>query len=310
LRCCELIQPRAKVCPHCHTSQAHKFKLVANARKWIGGATALISLMLRTYQLHGIWSDIQEKSQTVDEFVRAAWLQVQTGNFQMALACVGEALELEPASAVARDQQVAIAMARVRDIEVYSHFSLDPDQKAVDPLLPFLYRGAVSENETQAADALAHIAWTYHALREFGYPTAEIASYFQEELNKDPQNAYVHAFRAAQCLQIESECKDEDALRAAQAGFEIALHRESSRLFVARLWIESLAHSSIEGARAEAFLAASRLRLRVGNSKSAKTCHLRTSARRGYIPRPPPKTGLEVVAGRRPRDVLLVGRSH
>src|SRR5512132_797477 len=115
--CHESIHAEARLCPHCGSAQAPaRWTMIGASLKWVGGITAVISLVLATWQLRDLVQATREKVETVVELVRAADLQQAAGNYESALALIDDAMKLDPSSRKARALQVTIAMAKVRKL--------------------------------------------------------------------------------------------------------------------------------------------------------------------------------------------------
>jgi tetratricopeptide (TPR) repeat protein len=198
IACRETIEPDARLCPHCRTSQSpDRWKLFGTILKWVGGSAAVISLLTAMLQVNSLFRSWQSRQETVSELAKAARLQANAGDYAGAWKLYDQALQLEPGSRPARDGQGDLAMQWLRDIRVSEKQSFS---QVVDPLLPVLYRAAVSGNNRRAADALAHIGWAnYLKNRDLGTASSgelagpSVEEQFQAALRADSANVYAHA---------------------------------------------------------------------------------------------------------------------
>ncbi len=91
---------------------------MAQVLKWMGGITVVISLVLGTVQINGLYSDWQERKVAVSQLIEAAALQTDASDYKGAWKLIDEALNLNPSSLSARQQQMTIAMVWLRNIQV------------------------------------------------------------------------------------------------------------------------------------------------------------------------------------------------
>jgi len=82
--------------------------------KWIGGVTAVITLLFTAIQLNRVVENHYERKYAVDELVRASDVLVDNSDFEGAFHLLEQALELSPAYRKARDHQVKMCMQYVR----------------------------------------------------------------------------------------------------------------------------------------------------------------------------------------------------
>jgi len=101
--CREPIRPDANTCPHCRSSQLpHKWQIISQTLKWIGGIVTIISLVMGIITLSRYYQDWQERRETVDEIVTAAQWLIKTENYQQAWDMYKQAAEINPSSALVR----------------------------------------------------------------------------------------------------------------------------------------------------------------------------------------------------------------
>jgi tetratricopeptide (TPR) repeat protein len=239
IACHESIHGKATICRHCGTEQQPKpWRSVAQVLKWIGGITAVISLVLGTLQINDLFSDWQERKTAVSQLIDAAALQTDSSDYKGAWQLIDEALSLNPSSLSARQQQMTIAMAWLRNIRVQGNETFSD---IVDKLLPTLYLGSVNENFNTAANAFTHIGWANYLRMSEGVGGLEIEEYFRRALNIDPDNSYAHVMWGYWILSPRNQNSISDAdVEIAKAHFSSALENEQDREFVRGLQLSAL----------------------------------------------------------------------
>jgi tetratricopeptide (TPR) repeat protein len=200
IACWEPIMINASICPHCRTSQSpSKFRHLGNIMKWIGGITAVLSLILASIQLNRILEDTLERKESVTELVRASDLLAENSDYEGAFKLLDQALELSPASRAARERQVRTGMQYVRK------FFLKPESEKLtllDSIIPVLRRGAVHKDPKIAASAVSHLAWANYLKESENHI---VHNGFQNALAMDSDNVYAHSMWGSWCLQASPE---------------------------------------------------------------------------------------------------------
>ena len=191
IACMELIHENAKICPFCKRSQhIASLSVTVNIIKWIGGITALVSLVLAVTQLNNYFEGWREKRELVNELIAAAKIQQESGDYMQALSLLEEATQLEPSSRNSRQAKVQLAMTLVRTKRAWQKDTVE----VVNKLLPIMVRGAASSDVLVAADVKAHIGWAYILMTEATQNQFSIDNYCDRALQQDYNNAYAHAF--------------------------------------------------------------------------------------------------------------------
>jgi len=259
IACREVIHPDARLCPHCRSPQsARRWQVLGSALKWVGGVTAVISLVFGMVRANELYSSWRERNDAVEELVRAVELQMQTRDYQGAWQLLAQARELKPGAGEARRLQITLAMAWLRDIRVSGDQSFTD---IVDRLLPALYRGATSPRDIAAADVLAHIGWANYLKSREGDRQVEIDAYYERALALDAGNVYAHAHFGHWVLQPRNPRDyDEHDLDKAKRHFAAALGSGREREYVKELALIALAGSSAEGSAGEALRLANEFR--------------------------------------------------
>ena len=194
IACREKIHLEAGICHYCRSPQYRSKKQLAIAwLKWVGGITAIISLVISSVNLNDIVISAKRRSAAVEELVAGAVKMRKLENMDSAFRLLSQALEIDPISKTAVALQVEIAMKKVRDMNRYAD---KEDIANIEPLIPIIERGIGVSDKRKAADALAHLGWI-HFLRSDAYKKKYKADmYFQEALKLDADNCYAHVLRA------------------------------------------------------------------------------------------------------------------
>ena len=117
IACRENILPDALICPKCRSRQnPQRLATLLSFVKWIGGVTAVISLIIGVKQISGIVKDWKERDDAVRQIIVASNLLVETRDYQLSWKIAKKAITIAPGSQKAFNQQVDIAMAWLRDI--------------------------------------------------------------------------------------------------------------------------------------------------------------------------------------------------
>ncbi|MBU2627308.1 MAG: hypothetical protein KKE61_01715, partial [Proteobacteria bacterium] len=249
--CKEQIQKDAKLCPFCKSSQKRApLSVTLHIMKWVGGITAVISLVMALVQINTFLGDWREKKAMVNELITAADIQQTSGDYSQALELLGEALKLEPFSRKARNANARIAMKVIRS-------RTNRQQNAVDtikPLLPILARSAANSDERMAADVNAHMGWAYVMMTKATDKTFSIDPYFERALQQDATNVYAHAFWGYWTLsQYNDHTYDGRGHQKAVDHFNAAVTSKKERQFVRYLQVYALLNSSTVEDLCEAF---------------------------------------------------------
>jgi tetratricopeptide (TPR) repeat protein len=260
IACREVTQPHARICPHCGSSQMpQRWKFIGSLLKWVGAVTAIVSLIIGVDRLGGILTEWRERSVAVQQYVAAARIQSEMGDFPGAWSLIEQALSITPASESALAGQTNVAMAWLRDFKrpqgglTYSDI--------IDPLMLTLYRGAVDADISKAADAMAHIGWANYLRRLDDRRELEVDAYFQRALEMDPANIYAHVYWACWLLHdSNTNSYGQDRVVMAEGHFGAALKTGRQRPFVVENRFIALARTPLPGGDVAAIAAADAMR--------------------------------------------------
>jgi len=197
--------------------------------KWIGAATAVISLVLGARQLITIVSDRAQRSRESTEFTALARQQSDRGEFAEAWRSLDRAEE--------RSRTDATAAARLdvgfRWLEDGRPGTGQPLSRITDAVVPALDRALLDPRHPRRADILAHLGWaTFLKGRETG--SGDPAPLYKQALAIDPHNVYANVM-LAHWLVWQGESLD-----AARPYFDAAIESGHERLLVRTFQLAAL----------------------------------------------------------------------
>lgn len=159
--------------------------------KWVGYATAILSLIFGVRQLVKIVSDRIESHRKVDALLITEDVELKGRDYSSAWHSLDQASQLAPDSAKVRLAQENLAMAWLENIRVREKQEWS---SIVDKLEPVLTRGIASTKDSQrSADLLAHVGWCYFLRTRDGIFGMEPAGAYARAVEKDPNNPYAEA---------------------------------------------------------------------------------------------------------------------
>jgi hypothetical protein len=236
-------------------------KALGSVLKWIGGLAALLTLAIGVKQVGDIVTEWRDREVAVKQFVQAARMQTDLRDYPGAWQVIQHGLTIAPASHIALEQQVEVAMAWLRDI--WRQKGKKAYSDIIDPLMPTLYRGAVSGDTEHRADVLAHIGWANHLRLRDKRAFYEVDEFFRHALERNPTNTYAHLFWGYWILYRENQEKYEgDRLEIAKRHFAAAVKTEKHRQYVNNWRLLALSRTYVTGADVETIRAANELRQR------------------------------------------------
>jgi hypothetical protein len=202
----------------------------ARALKWIGGVTAVISLVLGAQQLTMQVSDSLHRRREAATHVDLARQQALRGAFADAWASVDRAEALQPGDAVDA-ARVEIAFAWLQDARPGPG---RPFSVITDAVTPSLDRALLNARGSRRADLLAHLGWATFLRSRDGVP-GDPAARYREALAIDPGNVYANAMLGHWLMWTGSN------VESAREPFAAALAAAGDkRLFVRRLQLAAL----------------------------------------------------------------------
>ena len=251
IACLEPIRPGARICPHCGSNQAgNKWRILGNTLKWIGGITAIISLIAASVQINELFIGWREKRVVIEELVMAAQLQLETSDYSNAWEFLDQALLLEPTSRIARQEQINLAMVWVKKINIHDKNFID----TIDKLMPVLYRGAASEDQHNAAMISAHLGWADMMRTLKGIKVKDIEGHFKRSLSLDPENLYGNVMYGYWLLRYKKPRKySTERVEQAAKHFQTALDLRISQEYVRSLQMSAYLYSGNLEAKIKAY---------------------------------------------------------
>ena len=251
IACLEPIRPGARICPHCGSNQAgNKWRILGNTLKWIGGITAIISLIAASVQINELFIGWREKRVVIEELVMAAQLQLETSDYSNAWEFLDQALLLEPTSRIARQEQINLAMVWVKKINIHDKNFID----TIDKLMPVLYRGAASEDQHNAAMISAHLGWADMMRTLKGIKVKDIERHFKRSLSLDPENLYGNVMYGYWLLRYKKPRKySTERVEQAAKHFQTALELGKSQEYVRSLQMSAYLYSGNLEAKIKAY---------------------------------------------------------
>ena len=255
IACRESIVADALICPKCRSPQKpQRWANTLSILKWIGGLTAIISLVIGVKQVSGIVKEWKERDKAVNQIVVASKMLVEMRDYQAAWEISKKATIVAPSSKKAFDQQVDVGLAWIRDI--HRQKGKKTYSEIIDPLILTLSQGAGDANPNRAATVLAHIGWAnFWRLRD-EKAKYEIETYFSHAIKHNPEDTYANLFKGYWLLNIHYKGKrkkdGKSRLSDAMAHFSKAVKTNKNTHFVNEWMISALTGSNVPGADVEA----------------------------------------------------------
>jgi hypothetical protein len=159
--------------------------------KWVGYATAILSLVFGVRQVVKMVSDRIESHRKVDALLITEDLELKGRDYASAWRTLEQASKLQPDAAKVHLAQENLAVAWLEDIRVREKQEWS---SIVDKLEPVLTRGIASTKDSQrSADLLAHVGWCYFLRTRDGVFGMDPAGAYGRAVEKDPNNPYAEA---------------------------------------------------------------------------------------------------------------------
>lgn len=248
----------------------------ARVVKWIGAATAVISLILGARQLVTIVTDRTQRNRESAEFTALARQQAGRNEFAEAWRSLDRAEE--------RSRTEATDAARLdvafRWLEEGRPGPEQPFSRITDAVVPALDRALLDPQHPRRADTLAHLGWaTFLKWRETG--TGDPASLYKQALEIDPKNVYANAM-LGHWLVWRGE-----PLRAARPYFDAAVSSGKERPFVRQYQLAAARNRSDDAGDAELIRVVDSMRQQneTPDDRSARAAYAAFERRYGARPR-------------------------
>jgi tetratricopeptide (TPR) repeat protein len=227
-------------------------KGVAAFWKWVGGISALLSLLFALQQVASMLSDVGERQRHIAELERIARQQQASADYQGAWSSYEQALEAAQAGGQLakmtgqldterrrlREAQEGLAMQWLENLRL-------PDGKkfsdVIGELVAVIHRGAVGAQGVRKADLLAHLGWADFLRWRDGNRALRPERRYREALATDPGNPYAHAYWGHWMLWRR------EAMEEALRHFEAALAANRARELVRQIQLAALGNLMSEG---------------------------------------------------------------
>jgi Tfp pilus assembly protein PilF len=250
---------------------------MSRALKWVGAATAVISLILGARQLIGIATDRAQRGRDSAEFTALARQQADRGEFAEAWQSLDRAEQ--------RSRTPALDSARLeiafRWLEEGRPGAGQPFTRITDAVTPALDRALLNPKDPRRPDILAHMGWaTFLKSRETG--TGDPAALYKQALAIDPHNVYANVM-LAHWMVWQGE-----PLTAARPYFDQALATGKERALVRTFQLAALRNRNDDPAEAEMIRVAASMRQQNEpvDDRSARAAYV--AFRHRYGPNAPP----------------------
>jgi hypothetical protein len=202
--------------------------------KWIGGCTAVLSLVFGLRQLTLLISEARDKRHQVTELIAMGQLQRDARDYGSAWKSLSKAAELGPKEPAVRTAQEDLAMTWLDDIR--GDQSSMPFRATVDMVVPVLSRGVLTAEGPRKADLLAHLGWADFLRWRDGDHSLDPAGRYRQALAADSGNVYAHTMLAHWKLWNGGD------LEESNRHFATALRSGRERPYVRRLQLAALAN--------------------------------------------------------------------
>lgn len=183
---------------------AHK-PPVEGVLKWIAAVTAVLTLLIGSFQATRLVSDVNERKRSIAEALDVAGRQQAGGDYVSAWSTIEAGMksadeggqfaklfgQLSRERIHLRQAQEDLAMQWLRNLQVPAGRKFGD---IVDRLLPVLDRGAAATQGIARADRVAHIGWAYFLKLRDGPATLDPPAQYRLALEADPDNPFAHAF--------------------------------------------------------------------------------------------------------------------
>lgn len=233
--------------------------------KWVGAATAVLSLVFGLRTLANLITDRRAREQQVVELLGTAQLQREALDYQSAWASLDQAMEVRENDQRVRTLQEDVAIDWLRNIRAEGTPPLFTP--VVDRVSPALNRGVLSATGQRRADLRAWLGWADFLRWRDGQRQVDPTRRYREAISEDSLNVYAHAM-SAHWLLWSGEAREE-----AQRHFSAALSSGREREYVRAMQLSSFSNAS--GSDADAGLLGLANAVRVANEPVPEGLHRR-----------------------------------
>ncbi len=206
----------------------------ANILKWIGIATAIISLILGSNQIYKLIKENREskaRNEKISVLIKDSHSQAEANDFNGAWKTLEQAQELNSNSREVEKEQAQLAMKWIRTIYFKTTGSEKTFSEVVDRLTPILNHELNLSDTKQSADILAHIGWANFLKWNDGITGLKTDELFKQAIAKDSLSVYANSFYAFWLM------KNENNLDEAKSHFKAALKSGIDKPFIRRMQV-------------------------------------------------------------------------
>lgn len=204
--------------------------------KWIGYATAILSLIAGIRETEKIVADHVAARRKVDSLLASESIQMRGRDYWSAWHSLEQASQVNPDSAQIREAQDTLAMEWLENIHVQENERFSDIAEKLEPVLT---RDIASARTGQReADLLAHLGWSYFLRSREGVSGLDPAAAYGDAVKKDPDNAYAHAMWGHWILWNHGDVGE------AEKHFSSALQSNRQRDYVRRLQLSALLNAN------------------------------------------------------------------
>jgi tetratricopeptide (TPR) repeat protein len=204
--------------------------------KWVGYATAILSLIFGIRELVKLVSDRVESRRKVDTLLVAEEVELKSLDYGSAWRSLDQAAQVQPNSEKVRMAQENLAMAWLDDVHLHEGEKFSDIAAKLEPVLT---RGLGATKDSQrAGDLLAHIGWAYFLRSRDGVFGLDPAGDYSQAVEKNPSNPYAEAMWGHLILWNHGKLSD------ASKHFSAALVTGRQRDYVRRLQLAALFNCS------------------------------------------------------------------
>jgi hypothetical protein len=204
----------------------------SNALKWVGYATAILSLLAGIREWEKLVAGRVEARRKVDSLLAAEQIQLQGRDYRSAWQSLDQANRVVPESVAVRSAQERLAMDWLENISVGENERFSDIAEKLEPVLT---RGVTTEKSAmRQADLQAHLGWSYFLRTREGSTGLNPAGPYAAAVQKDPNNPYAQAMWGHWILWNSHDSSE------ATAHFSSALASNRERNYVRRMQLSAL----------------------------------------------------------------------
>jgi tetratricopeptide (TPR) repeat protein len=227
-------------------------QVVVRVLKWVGAATAVLSLIFGLNQLVGLVSGSRAKNRRVAELLSTGRTQQEARDYAAAWKSFEEADRMKEGNREVRAAQESLAMAWLEEGRLSRGEAKFED--LVGKVLPVLQRALPQAEGVRKADLLAHLGWAEFLRSRDGTYDVPPEDYYQQALKIDPRNPYAQAMLGHWILWNGGKVGD------AEGHFSIALASGRARSLVRGYQLAGLQNQQTEEAQFELIRVANEMR--------------------------------------------------